>query len=111
MKGERKPAYGASIGRQGLGLSTWRAIYKEFQDFVATNPQAAGSSILAEYYPLQKAVAIGVANSSYPFRDGPIHVVAIPLYSDSKLDRVANSFRSRVRDLLRSTDGLEYNST
>ena len=110
-KGERKPAYGASLGRQGLDPTTWRAIYNDFKTFVTAYPQAANSSILAEYYPVQKAVAIGSATSSYPFRDVPIHVVAIPLYGDSSLDAAANAFGSRVRDLLRSTDGLVRNST
>jgi len=110
-KGERKPAYGASLGRQGLEPKTWRAIYNDFKTFVASYPQAANSSILAEYYPVQKAVAIGGTTSSYPFRDVPIHVVAIPLYADSSLDAAANVFGSRVRDLLRSTDGLVRNST
>ena len=110
-KGERKPAYGASLGRQGLDPKTWRAVYNDFKTFVAAYPQAANSSILAEYYPVQKAVAIGSATSSYPFRDVPIHVVTIPLYADSSLDVAANAFGSRVRDLLRSTDGLIRNST
>ncbi|KAL8919523.1 MAG: hypothetical protein Q9208_006715 [Pyrenodesmia sp. 3 TL-2023] len=111
VKGQRKPAYGASVGRQGLNPAAWRAIYNEFGAFVAAYPEAAGSSVLAEYYSLQKAVAIGNATSSYPFRDVPIHVVTIPVYSDSKLDVAANAFGSRVRDLLWSADGLNRNST
>lgn len=112
VKGERKPAYGASVGRRSLDPTAWRAIYNEFSTFVAAYPQAANSSVLAEYYPIQKQVAIGSANSSYPFRDVPIHVVVIPLYSDSKLDPAANAFGSRVRHLLRTAGGgLPQNST
>ena len=112
QKGMRKPAYGASLSRQGLDPNTWRAVYNEFKTFVKKYPQAANSSILAEYYPVQKAVQIGnSATSSYPFRDVPIHVVAIPLYADSRLDGAANAFGARVRDLLRSADGLVNNST
>ena len=110
-KGERKPTYGASLGRQGLDPATWRAVYNSFKSFVTAHPEAANSSILAEYYPVQKAVAIGSATSSYPFRDVPIHVAIIPLYSDSSLDPAANAFGSHVRDLLISTDGLAHNST
>lgn len=110
-KGMRKPAYGASIARQGLDPATWRAVYTEFTNFVAKYPEAAGSSVLAEYYPIQKAVAIGDATSSYPFRNVPIHVVVIPVYEKSSFDVRANAWGARVRDLLRSTDGLKENST
>ncbi|KAL9593409.1 MAG: hypothetical protein Q9219_007565 [cf. Caloplaca sp. 3 TL-2023] len=111
MKGGRKPAYGASISRQGLNPKTWRLIYEEFKNFTTTYPQAVNSSILAEYYPVQKAISLGSAISSYPFRDIPIHVVTIPQYSDSSLDVVANAFGARTRDLMYSTDGLRRNST
>ena len=110
-KGERKPAYGVSLARQGLDPKTWRAVYDDFKKFVVAFPEAANSSILAEYYPIQKQVAIGGATSSYPFRDVPIHVVAIPQYAASSLDAAANAFGSKFRDLLRSTDGLARNST
>ncbi|KAL8765972.1 MAG: hypothetical protein Q9209_007119 [Squamulea sp. 1 TL-2023] len=111
IKGMRKPAYGASLAREGLNPATWRAVYEEFKTFVAKYPQAAGSSVLAEYYSVQKAIAIGDATSSYPFRDVPLHVVIIPLYENSSFDGVANNWGATVRDLLRSTDGLNANST
>lgn len=112
IRGGRKPAYGASLSKEGLAPATWRAIFNEFKAFVASNPQQVGnSSILAEYYPVQKAVAMGDGTSSYPFRDVPIHVVAIPQYTDIGLDGVANAFGERVRDLMRATDGLVRNST
>ena len=113
QQGERKPAYGASILPQGLDPATWRAVYQDFKAFVAKYPEAANSSILAEYYPVQKAVAIGKTGlgGNYPFRDVPIHVVAIPLYADTSLDSEANAFGSRVRGLLRSAGGLASNST
>ena len=110
-KGERKPVYGVSLSRQGLNPSSWRAVYEEFKTFVAADPQAAGSTILAEYYPVQKAIALGNNSTSYPYRDVPIHVAAIPQYVNSSLDGVANIFGERVRDLLRATDGLTSNST
>ncbi|KAI4269345.1 MAG: hypothetical protein LQ337_007335 [Flavoplaca oasis] len=111
QKGMRKPAYGASLARQGLNPATWRAVYEEFKRFVARYPEAAGSSVLAEYYPIQRAVALGDTGSSYPFRDVPLHVVIIPVYENSSFDVTANAFGATVRDLLRSTDGLDANST
>ena len=111
IKGQRKPVYGASIARSGLNPKTWRAVYTEYQAFIAKYPNANASTVLAEYYPVQKAVTLGRDTSSYPFRDVPIHVVAIPQYDDENLDAVATAWGSRVRDLLRSTDGLVRNST
>ncbi|KAL8866355.1 MAG: hypothetical protein Q9174_006354, partial [Haloplaca sp. 1 TL-2023] len=110
-KGQRKPAYGASLSTEGLVPETWRAVYDEFKAFVKAYPQAGNSSILAEYYPLQKAIAIGDNTSSYPFREVPLHVVIIPLYADSSLDDPANAFGARVRDLMWSTDGLAQNGS
>ena len=111
QKGERKPVYGVSLARQGLDPEIWRTVYDDFKSFVATYPEAANSSVLVEYYPIQKQVAIGSATSSYPFRDIPIHVAVIPWYPDSSLDAAANAYGSHARDLLRSTDGLARNST
>lgn len=111
MKGGRKPAYGASLAQQGFVPDTWRAVYEEYKRFVTSNPAAANSSVLAEYYPVEKAIALGGATSSYPFRDVPIHTVVIPQYASSSLDTVANIFGARVRELLYSTDGLAHNST
>lgn len=111
VKGERKPAYGVSLSREGLDVKTWRAVYDDFKSFVAAYPEAANSSILTEYYLIQKQVEIGSDNSSYPFRDVPVHVVALPSYADSSLDAAANAFGIRIRDLLRFTDGLAQNST
>ena len=110
-QGKRKPVYGVLLTRQGLNPEIWRTVYDDFKSFVATYPEAANSSILAEYYPIQKQVAIGSATSSYPFRDIPIHVAVIPVYADSSLDVAANAYGSHARDLLRSTDGLARNST
>ena len=110
-KGLRKPAYGASLSTKGFVPKTWRAIYSEYKAFVKAYPQAGNSSILAEYYPLQKAIAIGDNTSSYPFREVPLHVVIIPTYADSSLDDPANTFGARVRDLMWSTDGLAQNSS
>lgn len=111
IKGSRKPSYGVSISRQGLAPATWRAVYTEFKKFVADYPGAGGTTILAEYYPVQKAVKLASDTSSYPFRDVPIHIVAIPSYTDATLDGPANAFGARVRDLFRGGDGLRQNST
>ena len=109
QKGGRKPAYGASLAQ--LDPETWRAVFEEFKAFIAANPGTGNSSILAENYPLEKAIEIGSATSSYPFRNIRSHVVAIPWYTNASFDATANAFGSKVRDLWRATDGLAHNST
>ena len=110
-QGGRKPTYGASISREGFVPSTWRAIYEQFKAFVIAHPEACQSSILAEYYPEIKAPTVGDSTPSYPPRDTPIHVVAIPWYDNATLDDEANGFGSRIRELLRSTQGIPQNSS
>ena len=94
-----------------MAPATWTAVYNEFKKFVAAYPAAGNTTILAEYYPVQKAVKLASNTSSYPFRDVPIHIVAVPSYTDANLDGPANVFGARVRDLFRGGDGLEQNST
>ena len=109
-KGERKPTYGVSARK--LDAPTWRTIYEEFERFVNAYGAAVGdSSILAEKYGVKKAVAIGDGTSSYPFRDVPLHIVVIPWYANASFDPLAEDWGNKIRDLLRSTDGLAQNST
>ncbi|KAL9088299.1 MAG: hypothetical protein Q9165_006223 [Trypethelium subeluteriae] len=99
----RKPAYGVSMSN--LDPPTWRLVYEGFQTFVAANPGARNSSVIAENYPINStAVQNGV--SSFPWRNVKTHVAAYPWYADASLDSVANAWGSSVRDLLRSSDGL-----
>ena len=111
MKGPRKPTYGVSISREGLAPATWTGLYNEFKSFIADYPAAGSTTILAEYYPVQKAVQLASDTSSYPFRKVPIHIVAVPSYTDANLDGPANAFGARVRDLFRKGDELKQNST
>ena len=108
-KGGYKPAYGASLGQ--LDPKTWVNVYNEFKAFVASNPTAYGrTSILAENYPLQKSVSLGNATSSYPWRAVPHHVVAIPWYTNSSLNELANQWGEKIRNLWWSTSGLSQNA-
>jgi FAD/FMN-containing dehydrogenase len=109
-KGERKPAYGVSTKK--LPPTTWRAVYNEFKKFIATYGAAVGkSAILIEDYPIEKAVAIGSETSSFPFRSIPYHIVVIPWYKDKSFDRTAEVWGRKIRDLIRSTDGVAQDST
>ena len=102
-KGLRKPTYGTTTSRQRFSnAQPWIDVYNEFKGFIKTYPEAANSSVLAEYYPVQKAVQIGAksAPASYAWSSVPLNTVVIPLYADSSLDEAANAFGSKARDIL-----------
>lgn len=113
MKGDRKPTYGAS----GVKLDpvSFRAVFEEMKSFIQTyGGDAVGlTSVLVEHYPTQKGLDIGYAasGSSYPWRSLSTHIAAIPWYQNSSLDETANAWGEKVRDLLRTKDGVSTNST
>ncbi|KAF2229869.1 Glucooligosaccharide oxidase [Viridothelium virens] len=101
--GQRKPTYGISMSN--LDPSTWRQVYEGFRAFVAANPDARNSSIIAENYPIN-STAVQNGASSFPWRNVKTHVAAYPWYTDAELDSAANAWGLSVRKLLRSSDGL-----
>ena len=109
IPGNRKPAYGVSMNR--MDPTTWRSIWNKYVSFLANNSGTENSLVLAECYSTYKARSIPSNSSSYPFRSIQYHAVAIPWYSDTSLDATANAFASSVRDLWRSTDNLDSNSS
>ncbi|KAL1980340.1 hypothetical protein VTN96DRAFT_4243 [Rasamsonia emersonii] len=109
VKGGRKAAYGASTNN--MDPTTWRAIWDEYTTFLQT-PNTGNTSVLVECYSVEKAESIGAtAPASYPFRNVKCHAIAIPWYADPSLDAAANVFGAKVRDLIRSSDGLAANSS
>lgn len=109
MKGGRKPTYGAGLSQ--MVPSTWRSIWNEFVKFLK-NPDTGSSIVLLEAYSMHKARSIPLSSASYPFRESiNFQAAVLPWYSDSSLDTKAVAFASKVRDLWRSTDGLDHNST
>lgn len=113
-KGLRKPTYGTTTSRQSLSnAQPWIELYNEFKNFIKTYPEAANSSVLAEYYPVQKAVQIATENApaSYAWRSIPLNTVVIPLYANASLDGPANAFGRKARDILWTSDPQGQNST
>ena len=109
VKGGRKPSHGAGFSR--MDPENWRAIWKEYNIFLQ-NPGTQNSTVLVEYYALDKAISLGVESSSYAFRSSiKFNAVAIPWYADPALDAKAEKFGSNVRDLWRSIDRSPYNQT
>ncbi|KAF4628413.1 hypothetical protein G7Y89_g9742 [Cudoniella acicularis] len=109
VKGGRKPVHSAGLAR--LHAPTWRAIWNEYVSFLET-PGVGNSIILVEGYSMYAARRFSDSSSAYPFRETVnFHAAAMPWYYNSSIDAQALAFGSRVRDLWRSTDGLEQNST
>ena len=109
VKGGRKPSYGAGLGQ--LVPETWRAIWNEYTAYVQ-NTAVANSSVFVECYSFETAKKFPDSSSSYPFRSTVKFTTLVNnWYTDATLDPVAEAFGTRVRDLWRSTDGLEHNST
>ena len=103
VKGGRKPAHGASLNN--LDPMTWRAVYEEYQSFITDNPSAYNTTIIVENYAVN-STATQAGSGSYPWRNVKSHSAITPWYSDASLDGAANAFASRVRSLMRSTDGV-----
>ena len=106
VKGQRKPAYGASMNR--LDPTAWRTIWNNYLEFLK-NPDTGSSIVLIECYSTYKALSIPSSSSAYPFRNVSCHATALPWYSSSSLDEAANVFGEKTRDLWRLTDGLASN--
>ena len=109
VKGGRKPSYPAGLAN--VDPATWRAVWNLYIAFLE-NPGTQNSSVLLEYYSLDKVASVGDASSAYPFRSSiKFHGIAIPWYTDPSLDSKAEAFGSAVRDLWRATDGLQSAQT
>ena len=106
--GMRKPAYGASINQ--MDPQPWRTIWTEYVAFLE-NPDTGNSTVIAQCFSISKAKSIPSVLTSYPFCAVKNHAMVVPWYLDASLDETANIFGARIRDLLRSTDNLVYNSS
>ncbi|CAG8977805.1 hypothetical protein HYALB_00010890 [Hymenoscyphus albidus] len=109
IKGGRKPAFGVGLGQTdpATGRSVWNSHKKFLQ-----NPEAANSVVLVEAYSMGAARSFSLSSSAYAHRDTiNFHVAVLPWYNNSSFDKQALAWGSQNRDLLRSTDMLDKNST
>ncbi|KAA8642442.1 FAD-binding oxidoreductase [Aspergillus tanneri] len=104
-KGGYKPAYTAGLTK--MDSTTWKAAWDEYVKFVAI--KGAGQSIvIMEAYSLEKSRSFLQSSSAFAWRNKVnFNAVAIPWYYDSGLESEAKAFGSKLRDLWRSTDGLD----
>ena len=105
VQGNRKPAYGALFTKSDPAVL--RAVYHEYLQFTQ-NPDTQNTTVLVERYSLSKAIALGAATSSFPFRSSSRYNTAIiPWYTDPALDPQAKAFGTSVRNLLWSLSGSD----
>lgn len=108
-KGGLKPSYGAGLAQ--MVPATWRTIWNEYTEYVK-DPAVANSSVFVECYSNVAPLKLPDSSSSYPFRSTIKYTSLVNnWYKDPSLDPVAEAFGIKVRDLWRSTDGLQSNST
>ena len=107
VTGMRKSAYGASINQ--MSPKKRRSIWTEHIAFFKL-PGTGNRTMIAQSFSTGKADSFPSSLSSYRFRAVNNHAMFLPWYADASHDDSANAFGSRVRDLLRSTDGLASNS-
>ena len=108
IRGGRKPSYGAAM--QQMIPSAWRAVWNEFVNFTRY-PGTNQSVVLLEAYSLTNRIKSLDNTASFPYRQIPFNGAAIPWYSDSSLDPVAEAYGKRVRDVWRQYDNLTANAT
>ena len=104
-KGGYKPPYTAGLTK--MVPSTWKEAWEEYVSFVSLGGTGT-SLVLLEAYSLEKARSFDQASSAYAWRNKVnYNAVAIPWYFDPVLDSDAIAWASRLRDIWRSTDGLD----
>ncbi|RAL03907.1 FAD-binding oxidoreductase [Aspergillus ibericus CBS 121593] len=96
-----------TAGLNSMVSSTWKETWEEYVSFVSLDGTGT-SLVLLEAYSLKKARSFGQVSSAYAWRNKVnFNAVAIPWYTDSSLDSDAIAWTSKLRELWRSTDGLE----
>jgi hypothetical protein len=109
IKGNRKPAYHAAINN--LDPAVWRNLWDDYVDFVTTYPGANTTSFLVECYTQSgKVQEISSSTASFPWRDIKCFAIAIPWYSNSSLDDVANEWGQAVREQWFASSSLSNSS-
>lgn len=109
VMGGRKPTHGVGLGK--MVPETWRAAWDEYAAYVK-NPGLGNAVLFVECYPFEGAERFSDSSAAYPFRSTiKYFALCINNYSDPSLDPKAQAFNGKIRSLLRSTSGLEQDST
>ncbi|RCI13838.1 hypothetical protein L249_8060 [Ophiocordyceps polyrhachis-furcata BCC 54312] len=103
-KGGRKPTWGAGLSR--FDPVVFAQVYDVWHD-VAQQPGAANSSMLLNWFPMDKARSLPLTSSAVPFRHevGLFPTLTIA-YEDAVFDEAAVQYGRRARALWQAADGL-----
>ncbi|KAJ5245940.1 hypothetical protein N7468_000923, partial [Penicillium chermesinum] len=105
IKGGYKPSY--SVGLARMNPSTWKKAWDEYVSFLGINGTSS-SIVIMEAYSLDTARAFPESSSSFAWRNHVnFNAVAMPWYYDKHLTPQAEAWGRKLRDLWRSTDGLD----
>ncbi|GKZ45453.1 hypothetical protein AbraIFM66951_008091 [Aspergillus brasiliensis] len=97
--------YSAGLGR--MVSSSWKEAWEAYVEFVSLSGTGQ-SLVLLEAYPLEKARSFGQDSSAFPWRTKVnFNAMAIAWYTDDSLESDARQWASKMRDIWRSTDGLD----
>ncbi|PFH55215.1 hypothetical protein XA68_10358 [Ophiocordyceps unilateralis] len=104
-KGGRKPTWAAGLSR--FHPSVFAHVFDVWHDVVLRQPGLANSSMLLNWFPMEKARSVPLESSAVPFRDAvDLFATMTMAYEDAALDDAALQFGRRVRSLWQATDGL-----
>ncbi|KAI2978945.1 CAZyme family AA7 [Aspergillus niger] len=96
-----------SAGLSRMVSSTWKEAWEEYVAFVSLGGTGQ-SLVLLEAFPLEKTRFFGQDSSAYAWRNKVnFNAMAIAWYFDDSLESDARKWASKMRDLWRSTDGLD----
>ncbi|RDA83424.1 hypothetical protein CP532_4421 [Ophiocordyceps camponoti-leonardi (nom. inval.)] len=103
-KGGRKPTWAAGMSR--FDPLVFGQVYDLWHE-VTQHPGAANSSMLLNWFPMDKARSVPLTGSAVPFRaEVALFPTLTVAYEDAAFDEAAVEYGRRVRGLWRAADGL-----
>lgn len=103
-KGGRKPCF--SVSMKKLDPAACRSAWDLYVEFLK-NPGTSNSAVMVECFSTYVAQWVPASATAFPFRDLKYHAMWVPWYDDPALDDKAVELGDKVRQLWRSTDGLD----
>ncbi|RDA96148.1 hypothetical protein CP533_1798 [Ophiocordyceps camponoti-saundersi (nom. inval.)] len=108
-KGGRKPTWGAGLSR--FDPVVFGQVYDVWHDAVQ-QPGAANSSMLVNWFSMDKARSMSLTSSAVPFRnDVGVFPTLTIAYEDAAFDEAAVEYGRRARSLWQAADGLTERMT
>ncbi|EFR03561.1 FAD binding domain-containing protein [Nannizzia gypsea CBS 118893] len=104
VRGGYRPGFGVALS--SIVPETWMKVWDEYVSWTSLS-DTGSSVVLMEAYCLNKIRSVPNHSSSFPWRSTvAVNAIALPFYTDKKLEAEAVLLGQRIRSLLQSTDGL-----